>query len=344
MARLILHAGTHKTGTTTIQGVLAANRAALAERGVYYPAEPAFFGTPDDAQSANAHFATALAIARYGDEDRRNLERFLGHLREVGGAYETIVLSAEPLYRLMVADADVSSDEQEREARREFVERMARLFAEHALQPEILLYFRRPDRFAESLYAEMVAKAGAKGTFETFLGIRPFRFDYRFQIDLFGRHFRTRPYAFEEKAREGLVESFFCDNGLGPAPAGESLRRSIPNCAVLWLRRAKRDAKLARREQRVRWLFALQPASADLFQADRPSTFWPSAARRDAFLRPRLAQTPEFAFPEPEPPPPLCVWSDDMHRAAEAAFAAWRRANRTWIAGREAAKLQPFAL
>ncbi|WP_114964498.1 hypothetical protein [Alkalilacustris brevis] len=37
MARLILHVGTHKTGTTTIQDTLFHNRAQLSRRGVIYP-------------------------------------------------------------------------------------------------------------------------------------------------------------------------------------------------------------------------------------------------------------------------------------------------------------------
>ncbi len=37
MARLVLHIGTHKTGTTAIQRTLACNRTTLAHRGIIYP-------------------------------------------------------------------------------------------------------------------------------------------------------------------------------------------------------------------------------------------------------------------------------------------------------------------
>jgi hypothetical protein len=37
MARIVLHVGTHKTATTTLQNTLGANRARLAERGIVYP-------------------------------------------------------------------------------------------------------------------------------------------------------------------------------------------------------------------------------------------------------------------------------------------------------------------
>ena len=42
--RLILHAGTHKTGTTSIQKVLADNRDWLRERGLIYPDGGSVFG------------------------------------------------------------------------------------------------------------------------------------------------------------------------------------------------------------------------------------------------------------------------------------------------------------
>ena len=37
MARVVLHIGTHKTATTTLQDTLATNRALLAEQGIVYP-------------------------------------------------------------------------------------------------------------------------------------------------------------------------------------------------------------------------------------------------------------------------------------------------------------------
>ena len=44
MARIVLHIGTHKTATTTVQDTLAANRALLAEHGIIYPKLDRFAG------------------------------------------------------------------------------------------------------------------------------------------------------------------------------------------------------------------------------------------------------------------------------------------------------------
>ena len=50
---VLLHIGPHKTGTTAIQGALAAARAELAEHGVTYPGH------------AGAHHAEARALRRH---------------------------------------------------------------------------------------------------------------------------------------------------------------------------------------------------------------------------------------------------------------------------------------
>jgi hypothetical protein len=342
MVRIVFHAGTHKTGTTSIQGVLAANRNLLANRGIYYPSAPDFFGTRADLQSANAHFALAQAIARFSFSDQDNIARFLAHLRTAGPGYSVVLLSAESVYRHMVGDYSANEENEFYIARQRFVERFAGVLKEYPV--DIVLYFRRPDRFAESLYAGSVAASKTKRSFEDFVTHRIFKFDYRFQIDLFAERFSTRVYCYEEKAQAGLVASFFRDNGLGEAPAaGSALRRSIPNRAVRWLQRANAVALLSRREQRRRWLFALQPDCREMFRSDEPSTFWRSTAERDAFIRKNSANVPELSFPDAGPEMvPFCDWTDAMHQNAEVAFQRWQATNKTWIAEREAAKLPPF--
>jgi hypothetical protein len=344
VARFILHAGTHKTGTTTIQSVLAANRALLARRGVYYPADAGFWGTRATAPGGTAHFAMANAIARYSEDDKKHLKAFFDHLAEAARKYDTVLLSSETFYRHRALDEERPKGAAgHRLVREAFIERFAELA--HGLDMEVSLYFRRPDDFAESLYCETMLRTKNANKFRDFLPQKELYFDYRYQIDLFSSRFRTTAYSYEEKAAAGLVESFFRDNGLGEAPdTGERLRRSVPKRAALWMRQAKLDGPPDRPEQMRRWLFALQESSRRLFGARRPSTFWRTVERRDAFLQARLRQTPEIAFPEAPPRlPPFCDWSAERHRAAEAAFVDWQAENRAWIAAREAAKLPPFA-
>ena len=350
MTKILLHAGTHKTGTTTLQAALAGHRDVLAERGVYYPRITDFFPVDPAAQAANAHFALAAAIAGFGEADRERLAAFTRHLRAVSPDFTHVVLSAESLYRYMLGseskpgleDPEVS-DADQRRMRAAYVARLAEVFA--GFDVEVVLYFRRVDRFAESFYSEVIVSTRAARGFDEFLAIRPLYFDYRFQIDLFSRHFPVRVYGFEQKARDGLVESFFRDNGLGPAVAAPpALRASVPPQAVLWLRRAKKGRRMSIRERRRRWLFALQPQIAQkLFGAGTPASFWPDRAARDAFVARCCDAVPEIAFPalEPDIAPP-CIWTGAMHRRAERRFLNWQERQADWIAAREAARTQPF--
>ena len=57
--RLILHAGAHKTGTSTIQRALFENRGWLRARGIFYPDPRPRFGS-----RFRAHHALAHALAR----------------------------------------------------------------------------------------------------------------------------------------------------------------------------------------------------------------------------------------------------------------------------------------
>ena len=319
MTKILLHAGTHKTGTTTLQ-------------------------------AANAHFALAAAIAEFGAEDRARLAAFTGHLRAVSPDFTHVVLSAESLYRYTLdieskpgLEDPAVSDSEQRRLREAYVARLAEVLA--GFDVEVVLYFRRVDRFAESLYSEAIVSTRAAPRFAGFLAVRPALFDYRFQIDLFSRHFPVRACGFEQKARGGLVESFFRDNGLGPAcPAPPALRASIPPQAALWMRRAKRGRRMSIRERRRRWLFALQPQIArKLFGAGTPSSFWPDLAARDVFIARYQHAVPEIDFPVPDPDiAPTCIWTGAMHQRAERRFLNWQERRADWIAAREEARKQPF--
>lgn len=106
--RFVIHAGVHKTGTSTLQNFLADNADALLERGVYYPV--GFF-----AQFTRQHSALAFAIRR-GDVDL--VRGFFEHCREqeahttVVSGEQISVLSGPSLRRLRseIIDIDASAE------------------------------------------------------------------------------------------------------------------------------------------------------------------------------------------------------------------------------------------
>jgi hypothetical protein len=162
--KLILHIGTHKTGTTALQQFLYENRELLAARGFHY-ATP-----PHGLQEANL-VANALNVGQ-----SNIVQAFLGkqiNLARQAGA-QTILGSAENFYAMSVLDAmqrrEVCANAVERD--RALIETLQSLMPEGIDTPEVVCYFRRPDRYAESLYSQHVKRGIIfDGTFAEFLPI-----------------------------------------------------------------------------------------------------------------------------------------------------------------------------
>lgn len=161
--KLIVHIGTPKTGTTAVQRFLHENYQVLQGVGLHYATPPHNLG------HANA-VANALNAG-----DNRAVQNFLTkHVRRAqrSGA-ETILISAENFYV-----RDVLASMQRGEACHDAIERDGRLVKTFRdLLPseieacQIACYFRRPDRYAESLYNQHVKRGIVQSTFAEFLSL-----------------------------------------------------------------------------------------------------------------------------------------------------------------------------
>lgn len=127
MDRLILHVGTHKTGTTALQQFFWMNRERLRARGVLYPEG---FGT---------HHATLAAAVGQGNPGP--LQGVL-ESREAAKA-PTVLISSENFWRQ--------------------AEKLA-FVRERARQVTIVLYLRRQDHYVQSMYQENVKNPEKLGT------------------------------------------------------------------------------------------------------------------------------------------------------------------------------------
>ncbi len=162
--KLILHIGTHKTGTSALQQFLYANRTPLAAAGFHY-------ATPlHGLQEANV-IEHALNVGM-GDIVRTFFAKHL-NLAERRGAH-TLVASAENFYAMSVLDAmqrrELCADAVERD--RALVETLRSLMPMDIRTCQTVCYFRRPDRYAESLYSQHVKRGILfDGTFDEFLPI-----------------------------------------------------------------------------------------------------------------------------------------------------------------------------
>lgn len=183
MPRLLLHIGTHKTGTTSIQRFCVANRDTLRANGVWYP--PADVG---GFPSHYAHHRIAHAIAGRDDvHDRDDAAEFFDRVRSKARDDETVLISAEPLYRHMLPDPTgrggqqaLSADESDTRFRN-YAAAVRDCLGDFDVT--VLVMVRRQDLFLESLYAEQVMSTGFTRTIERFATQRRALLDYDARLD-----------------------------------------------------------------------------------------------------------------------------------------------------------------
>ena len=208
MARqLLLHIGVPKTGSTSIQRRLAAQRATLRQHGVSYPG----------AGLAVPQFLHRAALAGGDSRDsrvarfRREFDRELASLPS---ELSTVVLSDEQCSLHLRTAAQIA--------------RLHAWLAPHFATIRIVVYLRRQDALAASLYAQMLRHGIADPpSLETARGELAFLFDYAALLEnwrgVFGRDALV-PRIFESESLPGgdVVRDFFAACGLDPALAGQS--------------------------------------------------------------------------------------------------------------------------
>lgn len=155
--RLVLHVGTHKTGTTSIQQALRDNRDALRRAGICYP---------DPSRDPHPHLPAHNFIYRatLNGAEAMAAERDLIMAEFKASRADCLILSEEGLSL-------------PRDALQEFFAPWRDVF-----DFEIVCFLRRQDRYAESLFSQYVRerKPIATGTIAEFVKVPEIaaRFDY----------------------------------------------------------------------------------------------------------------------------------------------------------------------
>jgi hypothetical protein len=162
--KLLLHIGTPKTGTTALQAFLHENRETLAASGFHYATGP--HGLREGNHVANALNLGQSSVVYAFFTKHMDLARRRGA--------RTILVSAENFSVMSVVHAmprrEVCTNAIERD--RVLIETLHALIPEGIDTSQIVCYFRRPDRYAESLYSQHVKRGIIfDGTFEEFLPI-----------------------------------------------------------------------------------------------------------------------------------------------------------------------------
>ena len=147
MKRLLLHIGTGKTGTSSIQNFLYENRSRLADDfGVYYP-EFGLSATNHFGEIIHAHYPVVNWITR------RRLKKLRAVVKELKSAgCELSILSCENFYHHFG---------------KEDMDYVAEIFSDFKI--EIVCYVRRQDLYMESAWKQQVKVGTLKGMFADFL-------------------------------------------------------------------------------------------------------------------------------------------------------------------------------
>ncbi|WP_022708562.1 glycosyltransferase [Paracoccus zeaxanthinifaciens] len=144
LPRVILHLGATKTGSTVLQHLLEDNRPELLRNGIWYP-EVGLFWQADRPHKQAGHVGF---ISEASDKRQILRQHLLSGLSLMDGRIHTIVLSSEAF----------------------FLNRNSLNLAEYFknFNPEMVVYLRRQDEWANSQYCEFVAGGAINSTSESF--------------------------------------------------------------------------------------------------------------------------------------------------------------------------------
>src|SRR5262245_32607663 len=313
--RLILHVGTHKTGTTSIQAALASNRQWLAERGYVFPP---LCGK----QNSHNEFAHQLALAKPDEWDG-----FRIMLVRASDPDRAAILSGEEMSARIAGtknwDGYDADDYWNRKL--EYLHRLRTVVREFD-DIVVHLCLRRADEYAESIYATMILSGRFRGSFERFVSAVAPIFDYRRQIDAFRNVFQDVRVTSSDALAGDLVPGFFRWTGI-PIPPDTTQRNKITpdKRLIYWISHMVETRPDDEKQRRLGAKFVHSAQARHLFPDWRKATFWPSQNSRQAFVLRSAAGLPEgfFALPPADEFVRARLDNTELARVSDA-FETWR--------------------
>ena len=269
--RVILHSGTHKTGTTSIQVALDHNRNWLHELGYVYPKHR------DGAYNHNKLAQRLVSTEQGSIHVRSDLAPASGH---------TLIFSAEELFATTACLEDWQEFGRPDYWKRR-IEQLGRVRAALRDFEEIVvvLCFRRQDEFASSLYATKILSRRFLGSFAEFRSLAKPLFDYRRQLDAFRAVFGNVRVISFDALKNDLVPAF-CDWAGIPVPPERTAERHnvTPDARLVqWAHNSQTEADPPRLNK-LRGAFAKYADAAKLLCPAEKAAFWLSEAERRSFL------------------------------------------------------------
>ncbi|WP_156100378.1 hypothetical protein [Thioalkalivibrio sp. ALJ1] len=271
--RLVLHAGTHKTATTSLQRALHDNVSWLRASGVEY----AQFSDCKRSHNMLAHRLAQVLPAEVADvqhEIMRQAERA-----------DVLVLSAEEFSVRALGKEHWHGFGRvdHREKRLRYLDRLAML-ADSFDDVSVYVCFREREQYAKSLYATNLLSGLFNWSLGEFVSRCVSIFDYETTIRDFRERFSNVNVARFEDVRKGNLVSWYCDWFGIPRPPGiHRVEKVTPDSRlVMWVYERSRDGEAE--AQRLRGRFARSKYAKGLFSGNGGCTLWLREDERVRFL------------------------------------------------------------
>jgi len=215
--KLIIHAGTWKTGTTALQSFFHKNRKLLERHGVIYP--------DLDKQNRREHHTLAWSLG--SDQAREKWSGNVSIWEDLAALLnqtdKTVVISSEMIFSSVL---------------RPKVAKMVQSMLGKNAQIEIALYLRRQDGFLESGYAWQVKQGVPLPSVDEYIASRDP--NYQQQLTNLGKiwgkeNLRVRAYENNRFVGGSIFKDFFDLCGLTWPEAAQLPRRNINPSLPAWL-------------------------------------------------------------------------------------------------------------
>ncbi len=196
----LLHIGTHKTRTSSLQTFLQLNTSSLLKKGIFYAA-------PEGHRNAN--FLLKDLSRAEGRKAQTFFRESTTKARRNGA--DLVLLSAEAFYAMtafrQLFDGVIAEDYRAAEVRSIGHVRAAIPQAAHVT---IICYFRRQDRFLESIYNQIVKVDAYSGTISEFQSLIEPALDYAGHLELWRSIFPNARFIVrnQEELADRIVDDF----------------------------------------------------------------------------------------------------------------------------------------
>lgn len=229
-----IHIGTEKTGTTTIQDFLYRNDAALASAGYCVPTgmgrrnqtRLAAYAMKDQRKPTHLHLRYGIDGPEARREFDSGVEADFGRTMASAGTAHSVIVSSEHLQSLLRTTSEL--------------EKLKALFGRYVKNCRVIVYLRRQDEMAVSLYSTRI-KAGGGTNSKVFPKPKdrlPFNYDYAGLVErleaVFGAHaLDIRLFDRAHLVEGDLIADFCAATGIDPALDLESPDSRNPSLSSL---------------------------------------------------------------------------------------------------------------